>query len=132
MNEKNVNLRPGPDGVLVEEGKMKRIAWLPVAILVSAISLYAQDTGKTHAMTGWLCNSKCVTQSADHAICDQNCADKSGDIVLVDDQGRVLQIANQDKVMSYAGKKVKMKCRAVKDTKDTMYVDTVSLYGGGG
>jgi len=111
---------------------MKRIAWLLVAVLISAISLYAQDTVKAHAMTGWLCNSKCVTQSADHAACDQNCADKSGDIVLVNDQGQVLKIANQDKVMSYAGKKVKMKCRAVKDTKDTMYVDTVSLYGGGG
>jgi hypothetical protein len=111
---------------------MKRIVCLLAAILVSAISMYAQDAGKAHSMTGWLCNSKCVTQSANHATCDQNCADKSGDIVLVDDQGRVLQIANQDKVMSYAGKKVKMKCRPVKDTKDTMYVDTVSLYGGGG
>jgi hypothetical protein len=111
---------------------MKRIACLLVALLASAISLSAQDMGKAHSMSGWLCNSKCVTQSADHATCDQNCADKSGDIVLVDDQGRVLQIANQDKVTSYAGKKVNMKCRPVKDTKDTMYVDEVSLYGGGG
>jgi len=46
---------------------MKRIAWLLVAVLISAISLYAQDTVKAHAMTGWLCNSKCVTQSlSDH------------------------------------------------------------------
>ncbi len=111
---------------------MKRIAWLLVSVLVSAISLYAEDTGKATAMTGSLCNSKCVTQSAGHAACDQNCADKSGDIVLVDDHGQVFKIANQDKVMSYAGKKVKMMCRAVKDTKDTMYVDTVSVYGGGG
>jgi hypothetical protein len=111
---------------------MKRIAWPLVAVLVSASSLYAQDTSKAHAMTGWLCNSKCVTQTADHAACDQNCADKSGEIVLVDNQGEVLKIANQDKVVAYAGKKVKMKCRAVKDMKDTMYVDAVSLYGGGG
>jgi len=111
---------------------MKRIAWLLVAVLVSAISLYAQDTGKANPMTGWLCNSKCVTQSAGHAACDQNCADKSGDIVLVDDHGQVLKIANQDKVMSFAGKKVKMMCRPVKDAQDSMYVDTVSLYGGGG
>jgi hypothetical protein len=111
---------------------MKRIVWFLVAVLVSAISLYGEDAGKATAMTGWLCNSKCVAQSAGHAVCDQNCADKSGQVVLVDDQGQVLKIANQDKVMSYTGKKVKMKCRAVKDTKDTMYVDTVSLYGGGG
>lgn len=111
---------------------MKRIVWLLVAVLVSAISLYAEDTGKATAMTGRLCNSKCVTQSAGHAACDQNCADKSGDIVLVDDQGKVLKIANQDKVMPHSGKRVKMMCRPAKDTKDTMYVDTVSEYGGAG
>jgi hypothetical protein len=103
-----------------------------LAVLVAAISLYAEDTGKATAMTGSLCNSKCVTQTANQSACDQSCADKSGDIVLVDDHGQVFKIVNQDKVMSYAGKKVKMMCRAVKGTKDTMYVDTVSLYGGGG
>jgi hypothetical protein len=66
----------------------------------------------------------------DHAACDQNCADKSGDVVLVDDQGRSFKIANQDKVKGLASKKAKMKCRPVKGEKDTMYVDTVSLYGG--
>jgi hypothetical protein len=83
-------------------------------------------------MTGWLCNSKCVTKNASQAACDQGCTDKSGDVVLVDDHGQVYKIANQDKVVSQAGKKVKMKCRSVKGEKDTMYVDSVSLYGGGG
>lgn len=109
-----------------------QIVWLLLAVLVSAISLYAEDTGKATAMTGWLCNAKCVTQSAGQAACDQNCADKSGDIVLVDDHGKVFNIENQDKVMPLAGKKVDMKCRSVKGKKDTMYVDTVSLYGGAG
>ena len=111
---------------------MKRIVWLLVAVLVSAISLYAGDAGKATAMTGWLCNSKCVTQTAGHAACDQNCTDKSGDIVLVDDQGKVLKIANQDKVMPHSGKRVKMMCRPAKDSKDTMYVDTISEYAGAG
>jgi hypothetical protein len=118
------------NGVHVRGGKMKRIAWLLVAVLVSLISLYAEDTGKETAMTGWLCNSKCVTQSAGPAACDQNCADKSGDIVFVDDHGQVFNIANQDKVMLHAGKKVKMKCSPVKDRKDTMQVNTVVEYGG--
>jgi hypothetical protein len=109
---------------------MKRIPYLLVALLASAISLYAEDMGKTNDMTGWLCNSKCVTKSATHAACDQGCTDKSGDVVLVDNHGQVFKIANQDKVMSQAGKKVKMKCRSVKGEKDTMYVDTFSLYGG--
>jgi hypothetical protein len=109
---------------------MKRGVCLLVAVLASALSLYAEDTGKATHMTGWLCNSKCVTQNAGRAACDQSCTDKSGNVVLVDDHGQVFKIANQDKVMSNAGKKVRMKCRPVKGEKDTMYVDTVSLYGG--
>jgi hypothetical protein len=109
---------------------MKKIAWLLIAVLGLGISLFAEDMGKATEMTGWLCNNKCVAQTAGHAACDQNCTDKSGDVVLVDDHGQVYKIANQDKVMSKAGKKVKMKCRPVKGEKDTMYVDTVSLYGG--
>jgi hypothetical protein len=109
---------------------MKRIACLLVAVLGLGISLFAEDMGKATEMTGWLCDNKCVAQTAGHAACDQNCADKSGDVVMVDDQGRVFKIANQDKVKGLAGKKAKMKCRPVKGEKDTMYVDTVSLYGG--
>jgi hypothetical protein len=111
---------------------MKRIAWLLIAVLGLAISLYAEDTTKATDMAGWLCNSKCVTQSSGRAACDQNCSEKSGEIVLVDDQGKVFKIANQDKVIPHAGKRVKMKCRPDKNNKDTMYVDTVNLYGGGG
>jgi len=114
---------------------LKRIVCSLVAVLVSAISLYSEDMGKVNTMTGWLCNSACVTQSGGHAACDQNCADRSGDIVFVDNDGKLWKVANQDKVMSYVGKQVKMKCRPAKDakdTKDTMYIDTVSLYGGGG
>jgi hypothetical protein len=118
--------------LLLRREMMKRIAWVLIAVLGLAISLYAGDTGNPVSMTGWLCNSKCVTQNSGHAACDQNCSDKSGDIVLVDDQGKVLKIANQDKVMSLSGKKVKMKCRMDKNNKDMMYVDSVSLYGGGG
>jgi hypothetical protein len=101
---------------------MKRIPYLLVALLASAISLYAEDMGKTGDMTGWLCNLKRVTKSATHAACDRGCTDKSGDVVSVDDHGQVFKIANQDKVMSQAGKKVEMKCRSVKSAKDTRYV----------
>ena len=111
---------------------MKQTAWLLVAVLASAASLYAQDASKATTMTGVLCNSKCVTQTAGQAACDPKCTDKSGDIVLVDNHGHVFNIANQDKAMRLVGKKVKMKCRSVKDKKDTMYIDTISLYGGGG
>lgn len=74
---------------------MKRMAWLLTAVLVSSISIYAGDTGKASTMTGWFCKSSCVTQSSGHAACDQNCADKTGDIVLMDDEGHVLKIDRQ-------------------------------------
>jgi hypothetical protein len=109
---------------------MKRSVCLLLAVLASALSLYAEDMGKETDMTGWLCNAKCVTKNAGRAACDQGCTEKSGDVVMVDDHGQVFKIANQDKVMSNAGKKVKMKCRPVKGEKDTMYVDSFSLYGG--
>jgi hypothetical protein len=109
--------------------RMKSIAWLLAAVVISAASLYADDMGKMTDMSGILCNSKCVTQNAGHSACDASCADKSGDVVLVDDQGKVFKITNQDKVNAHAGKKVKMKCKPVKGKSDTMYVD--SLYLGG-
>jgi hypothetical protein len=108
---------------------MKRSVCLLLAVLASALSLYAEDMGKATEMTGWLCNNKCVAQTAGHAACDQNCTDKSGDVVMVDDQGKVFKIANQDKVKGLGGKKAKVKCRPVKGTTDTMYID--NLYMGG-
>jgi hypothetical protein len=109
---------------------MKRRVYLSVALMASALALYAEDMDKATDMTGWLCNSKCVIRNVGHAACDQGCTDKDGDVVLVDERGQVYKIANQDKVMSNTGKKVKMKCRSVKGEKDTMYVDSYSLYGG--
>ena len=111
---------------------MRRMVWLLIAGLTLVVSVDAEDTGKATPMTGWLCDSKCVTQTSGHAACDQSCTEKSGEVVFIDEQDRVLKIANQDKVTLHAGKKVKMKCRPVEGSKDTMYVDNVSLYGGGG
>jgi hypothetical protein len=48
---------------------------------------------------------------------------------MVDDQGKVFKIANQDKVKGLGGRKAKMKCRPMKGTTDTMYID--NLYMGG-
>jgi pectin methylesterase-like acyl-CoA thioesterase len=108
---------------------MKRIAFLLAAVLFSAASLYADDMGKETEMSGVLCNAKCVVQNASHAACNQSCAEKTGDVVLVDDQGRIFKIANQDKVALHAGKKVKVKCHAVKSKEDTMYIDNLYLGG---
>jgi hypothetical protein len=100
---------------------MRRIAGLLVLFLGSTMLMYSQDKGKGSEMTGWICNSKCVKPNAGVAACDANCSDKSGDVVFVDDQGKVTKIANPKKVKKEMGKKVKVKGEMMKD-KDMMEV----------
>jgi hypothetical protein len=106
---------------------MKRMAWLLIAVLCSAALLYASEptgdkdeAGKGKQVSGWLCNSKCVTNSGNKASCKKDCSESGGDVVFIDSKGAVMKIENQDKVMSMAGKKVKMKA-AMKGA-DMMYV----------
>jgi hypothetical protein len=94
---------------------MKRSVALLTIVLTSLILLYAQDNkyaqgNKVEEMTGWICNSACVAQSAGQSTCDAKCKDKSGDAVFVDDQGRVSKITNQDMAKGKMGQKVKVKC----------------------
>ena len=93
---------------------MKRSATLVTILLTSLILLYAQE--QPMVMTGWVCNSPCVKQSAGKATCDASCADKSGDVVFVEDTGKVTKIANPDMVKGHMGQKVKVKCKMNKDT----------------
>lgn len=112
---------------------MRRTLWLSIAVfavLFSAISMYAEDPGKSVPMIGMLCNAKCVKQSSGQNSCDKKCEEKTGEIVLIDDQGRLLKIANQEKVAPHVGKKVKMMCKPVPGKQDTMYVDSLALYEG--
>lgn len=105
---------------------MKVTAGLLAIVLGSTMLVYAQDKTKGTEMTGWVCNSKCVTQNADKASCDQNCTDKSGDAVFVDDQGKVIKIANPTMVEGAMGKKVQVKGKMMKK-KDMMEVWDVIL-----
>ncbi|HYN14674.1 MAG TPA: hypothetical protein VES66_02670 [Terriglobales bacterium] len=111
---------------------MKRMAWLLVAFMGLAILSYADDTkkdeGKGKAMTGWLCNSKCVKPDAGNNTCDKACTATGGDVVFIDSKGGVSNIANQDMVKSHAGKKVKMMAAMMKDGK-TMEVYKVEYAG---
>jgi hypothetical protein len=105
---------------------MKRAAWLLIAVLCSAALLYASEptgdkdeAGKGKQMSGWLCSSKCVANTAGKASCKKGCTE-GGDVVFIDSKGAVMKIENQDKVMPMAGKKVKMK--ASMKGADMMYV----------
>lgn len=109
---------------------MKRIAGLLAIILGSTMWLCAQDKSQDKnngsEMTGWICSSKCVTQSAEKAACDQSCTERSGDAVFIDDQGKVTKIANPANVQENMGKQVKIKGKLMKK-KDRMEIYEVLL-----
>jgi hypothetical protein len=109
---------------------MKRIAGLLAIVLTAGMWLCAQDKSKSTEMTGWICNSNCVAQGAGTAACDQNCTDKSGDAVFIDDQGKVTKIANPSKVEGDMGKRVKVKGKMMKK-KDMMEIYDVLLANAG-
>jgi hypothetical protein len=87
---------------------MKRIAWLFLVVLGSMTFMHAQSSAKSMKMSGTVCNSACVTKTDNLSTCDRECTDKSGSAVLVDDQGNVMKVANQDMCMSHMGKHVKV------------------------
>jgi hypothetical protein len=107
---------------------MKRIVLVLVAVPLAAVAMYAEDTTKGTELTGWLCNSKCVTQKANHAACDQDCADNTGDVVLVDDQGQVFKIGNPENAGQNRGKTKKRKSKPSKRSDDT---PDDTMYAGG-
>jgi hypothetical protein len=100
------------------EDTMKPIAWLFLAVLCSVTLVQAQSSGGTMELSGTICQSTCVTQVNNVPTCDKTCTDKSGEPVLVGDNGHVMKIAKQDQPMcnSHMGKHVKMKARMATPT----------------
>lgn len=108
---------------------MKRPVVLCTILLVPLVLLYAQDQQPAE-MTGWICNSACVTQTGGHAACDANCTDRSGNAVFVEDNGKVTKISNPDMVKGHMGQKVKVKCKVSKD-REAMEIQELILANAG-
>lgn len=108
---------------------MKRSAALCGVLLASLILLYAQDN-KPVEMTGAICYSTCINQSAGHASCDANCNDKSGPAVFVEDNGNVTKINNPDMVKGKMGQKVKVKCTMHKEDQSMDILDAALMNAG--
>jgi hypothetical protein len=88
-------------------------------------------------LSGTVCNSACVANvgTVEHyaSTCDPLCTDKTGDAVLVDDQGNVKKIANQDMCRSHMGKHVKLTATPTeKEREDTLRVMELHEDTGGG
>ena len=73
--------------------------------------------------TGYISDSGCAKKmgaakvaSDSHATCAQGCIKKGDKAVLVTDDGKIYQIANQDKVTEHAGMKVTVSGDANGDT----------------
>ena len=113
---------------------MKRMTWVLVAVLCSSALMYAgggndkdkqgADAGKAKSMTGMICNSKCVKDTGGKSSCSKDCSEKTGAVVFVDSKGAMYKIDNQDKAMSMAGKKVKVKGSMM--GKDMMHIDDIA------
>ena len=96
---------------------MKRLGWLSLAVVITAASLFANDAkDQQKEITGTICNSACVVPQSDLPTCDLSCTDKSGDVVLVDDAGKVQKIANPKMAMGHMKKHVK--CTVAPNEKD--------------
>ncbi len=85
---------------------MKRIALLFLVALGCVTLVHAQSSSNPTKMSGTVCDSSCIVQVDNASTCDKGCTVKSGEAVLVDDQGNVKRIANQNICKSHMGKHV--------------------------
>lgn len=104
-----------------------------LVVLCMATSLFAQNSSDSQAkqITGTICNSACVERVSNLSTCNTSCTDTSGSAVIVDDQGGVKAIENQDMAMPHMKKRVK--CTAVpteKDREDYLRIIELSEMGG--
>lgn len=97
---------------------MKKFVIL-LGLCLLATGLYAADS-----WTGYVTDSKCAAggrAGEDHAGCAKSCIGRGDAAVLVVD-GKVVKIANQDKVKEFAGEKVTV---TGKLAGDSLTVDTI-------
>jgi hypothetical protein len=78
---------------------MKKVALLVGLTVLASLTLAADS------WTGVISDEKCAKADASHASCAERCIKGGGNAVLVSD-GKVVKIANQDKVKGHAGHKV--------------------------
>src|ERR1051325_10412009 len=90
----------------------------------SAMSMMAAD------LTGYIVDASCAgrqgakSASDDHATCAEKCIKGGAAAVLVNSEGKVYKIANQDKVTAHAGHKVTI---TGKMEGDTITVENVKM-----
>lgn len=108
---------------------MKRILCSLIAVLCLSAMMYAKDESKGTPMIGTICNSKCVVPVRSAPTCDLQCTDKSGDAVLVQDDGKVMKIENASMVTPHMRKHVKvMAVPTEKEREQSLRIMEISSY----
>jgi len=76
-----------------------------------AILLNAENKGNTKSgwVSGWVCDTKCVVQSANRTTCDPDCTERSGGAVFINEQGTVSKISNYEHCSPHMNKHVQAK-----------------------
>jgi hypothetical protein len=87
-------------------------------IAVTVLTLGLAMSGKAAEFKGFVEDSHCAQKPAmkDNAECAQKCIKGGAPAVLVTENGTVYKIANQDKIVSFAGKNVTVKGSVAGDT----------------
>lgn len=97
---------------------MKKLA---IVFAVASISAMAAD------WTGYIVDKSCATKGEamwSNEKCAESCIKKGSPAVFVSEDGKVYQVANQDKVVAHAGHKVTLS--GTMDG-DTIKVDSVKM-----
>ena len=107
--------------------------WLLFSLFCVSPLLSAQNFENTREkpVVGTICNSVCVQPVNGVSTCNTSCTDQSGDTILVDDDGKVMRIANPKMATSHMKKQVK--CTVVpteKDREDLLRIVELSETGG--
>ena len=77
-------------------------------VLMMGLMTLAAGVGFAGEWTGFVSDAKCAKADAGHAGCAKSCISNGQEAVLVDADGNVHKIANQDKIKEHAGQKVKV------------------------
>jgi hypothetical protein len=93
-------------------------------VIVLVCALFAMSAPAAE-WKGWIVDAKCAAKGANagHAACAEKCAKGGAALVFVTD-GRVLKVAQQDKVQGHAGHEVTI---TGKLDGDTVSVDSVKM-----
>jgi len=103
---------------------------LLVGIMMLATAAFAVAANPTVTISGWIGDSACgaAAKGPRHAACAQRCIRSGKKAILINDKdGKAINIANQDEIVSHAGEHVIATGKMTAD--GSIHVDSVKAPG---